>query len=138
MAQARGPRRAGRPSYGQLAGLRKTDDALDLKSSVALVMDQDTNEVLVAKNSDAVLPIASITKLMTAWWWSPGATAAGRDADHLAGRRRHREGQPFAPARRARAHPREMLHLALMSSENRAAHALGRPIRAGSMPSCRR
>jgi D-alanyl-D-alanine endopeptidase (penicillin-binding protein 7) len=43
-----------------------TDDALDLKSSVALVVDQDTSEVLFSKNDQAVLPIASLTKLMTA------------------------------------------------------------------------
>jgi D-alanyl-D-alanine endopeptidase (penicillin-binding protein 7) len=61
----RGAARA--PSFGQLAGLRATDDPLDLKSSVALVIDQDTNEVLFSKNPNAVLPIASITKLMTAW-----------------------------------------------------------------------
>ncbi|MFX4404550.1 serine hydrolase, partial [Acinetobacter baumannii] len=35
-------------------------------SSVAYVMDQNTNEVLFSKNPQAVLPIASITKLMTA------------------------------------------------------------------------
>ena len=39
---------------------------LELKSSVALVLDQETNEVLFSKNPKAVLPIASITKLMTA------------------------------------------------------------------------
>ena len=33
---------------------------------MALVLDQDTNEVLFSKNSQAVLPIASLTKLMTA------------------------------------------------------------------------
>ena len=54
------------PSFGQLVGLHSTGDALDLKSSVALVLDQDTNEVLFSKNPQAVLPIASITKLMTA------------------------------------------------------------------------
>ena len=54
------------PSFGQLYGLHAVNDPLDLKSSVALVMDQDTNEVLLAKNTQAVLPIASITKLMTA------------------------------------------------------------------------
>ena len=53
-------------SFGQIYGLHHTQDPLDLKSSVALVMDQDTNEVLLAKNSEAVLPIASLTKLMTA------------------------------------------------------------------------
>ena len=54
-----------RPSFGQLAGLHTTADMLDLKSSVAYVIDQDTNEVLLSKNDHAVLPIASITKLMT-------------------------------------------------------------------------
>src|SRR5262249_34082844 len=54
-----------RQSFGQLAGLHATEDALDLKSSVALVIDQETHEVLLSKNDHAVLPIASLTKLMT-------------------------------------------------------------------------
>ncbi|MBP8187252.1 MAG: D-alanyl-D-alanine carboxypeptidase, partial [Comamonas sp.] len=54
-----------RPSFGQMAGLHQVSDPLDLKSSVALVLDQDTKEVLLSKNDHAVLPIASITKLMT-------------------------------------------------------------------------
>ena len=54
------------PSEGHLAGLHRGDDPLDLHSSVALVVDQDTNEVLFEKNKHAVLPIASVTKLMTA------------------------------------------------------------------------
>ncbi|MGA8786002.1 MAG: serine hydrolase, partial [Polaromonas sp.] len=53
------------PSFGQIAGLHGAQDALDLKSSVALVIDQDTREVLFSKNDHAVLPIASLTKLMT-------------------------------------------------------------------------
>jgi D-alanyl-D-alanine endopeptidase (penicillin-binding protein 7) len=53
------------PSYGQQAGLHGGHDALALKSSVAFVVDQETNEVLFRKNELAVLPIASITKLMT-------------------------------------------------------------------------
>lgn len=53
------------PSFGQLAGLHASRDPLDLKSSVALVIDQDTREVLFSKNEMAVLPIASLTKLMT-------------------------------------------------------------------------
>jgi D-alanyl-D-alanine endopeptidase (penicillin-binding protein 7) len=55
-----------RPSAGQRAGLHAADDPLSLKSSVALVIDQDTEQVLFSKNPEAVLPIASITKLMTA------------------------------------------------------------------------
>ena len=54
-----------RPSFGQLAGLHGSSDELSLKSSVAYVVDQDTQEVLLSKNDNAVLPIASITKLMT-------------------------------------------------------------------------
>jgi D-alanyl-D-alanine endopeptidase (penicillin-binding protein 7) len=115
-----------RPSYGQLAGLRRTDDALDLKSSVVLVMDQDTNEVLVSKNPDAVLPIASITKLMTALVVTEAhlpldetLTITQEDVDTEKGSRsRLRVGTQLTRE--------EMLHLALMSSENRAAHALGR------------
>ena len=56
---------AGRASFGQMAGLHAVSDPLDLRSSVALVIDQDTNEVLLRKNDQAVLPIASLTKLMT-------------------------------------------------------------------------
>jgi D-alanyl-D-alanine endopeptidase (penicillin-binding protein 7) len=48
-----------------MAGLHQVSDPLDLKSSVAFVIDQDTNEVLISKNDHAVLPIASLTKLMT-------------------------------------------------------------------------
>ena len=54
-----------KPSFGQMAGLHEVNDPLDLKSSVALVIDQDTHEVLFSKNDHAVLPIASLTKLMT-------------------------------------------------------------------------
>jgi len=54
-----------KPTFGQMAGLHQVSDPLDLKSSVAFVIDQDTNEVLVSKNDHAVLPIASLTKLMT-------------------------------------------------------------------------
>ena len=54
-----------KPSFGEVAGLHSSHDALDLKSSVALVIDQDTREVLFSKNEQAVLPIASLTKLMT-------------------------------------------------------------------------
>src|SRR5215210_6350191 len=56
---------ASKPSYGQLAGLHGKQDELSLRSSVALVIDQDTNEVLFSKNEQAVLPIASLTKMMT-------------------------------------------------------------------------
>lgn len=114
------------PSFGQLAGLHKTSDALELKSAVALVLDQDTNEVLFSKNPGAVLPIASITKLMTAVVVTEAhlplnemLTISQDDVDtEKHSRSRLRVGTELSRL--------EMLHLALMSSENRAAHALGR------------
>lgn len=115
-----------RPSFGQLYGLHNTADTLELKSSVALVLDSDTNEVLFSKNPQAVLPIASLTKLMTAVVvteanlpLSETLTITEEDIDTEKGSRsRLRVGTSLSRE--------EMLHLALMSSENRAAHALGR------------
>ena len=115
-----------RPSFGQIYGLHNASDALDLKSSVALVLDQDTDEVLFSKNSQAVLPIASLTKLMTAVVVTEAnlpldepVTITEDDVDtEKFSRSRLKVGTQL---RRE-----EMLHLALMSSENRAAHALGR------------
>jgi D-alanyl-D-alanine endopeptidase (penicillin-binding protein 7) len=115
-----------RPSFGQLYGLHNTADSLDLKSSVALVLDSDTNEVLFSKNSQAVLPIASLTKLMTALVVTEAnlplnepLTVTDDDVDtEKNSRSRLKVGTTLSRE--------EMLHLALMSSENRAAHALGR------------
>src|SRR5471032_894021 len=44
------------PTMGDLAGLNLTRDPLDLKSSVALVLDQSNSEVLFEKNSNVALP----------------------------------------------------------------------------------
>ena len=114
------------PTFGQMYGLHAVDDPLDLKSSVALVMDQDTNEILLSKNTQAVLPIASITKLMTALVIVEGGqsldekiTITDEDRDTEKG-----TGSRLAPGTTLTRS--EMLHLALMSSENRAANALGR------------
>jgi len=113
-------------SFGQLYGLHHTPDPLDLKSSVAFVMDQDTNEVLLSKNSEAVLPIASLTKLMTAMVvveaklpMEEAITITSEDIDT----EKNSSSRLTVGATLTRG---ELLHLALMSSENRAAHALGR------------
>lgn len=115
-----------RPSFGQLAGLHGAEDPLELKSSVALVLDQDTNEILLSKNPEAVLPIASITKLMTATIVVEAKqpldevlTITDDDVDT----QKHSGSRLIVGTQLTRG---EMLHLALMSSENRAAHALGR------------
>ena len=116
----------GKPSFGAIAGLHGASDPLELKSSVALVIDQETQEVLFRKNDHAVLPIASLTKLMTGVIVSGAKlpmdeviTVTQDDVDTEKGSSsRLRVGTSLTRG--------ELLHLALMSSENRAAHALGR------------
>lgn len=120
-----------KPSFGQLAGLHSTADDLDLKSSVAYVIDQDTNEVLLSKNDQAILPIASITKLMTGVVLSEAKlsmdesiTITQDDVDTEKGSSsRLKVGTTLTRG--------ELLHLSLMASENRAAHALGRTFPGG-------
>jgi D-alanyl-D-alanine endopeptidase (penicillin-binding protein 7) len=115
-----------RPSLGEIYGLHGGVDSLALKSSVALVLDQNTNEVLFSKNPQVVLPIASITKLMTALVVSDSnqpldevLSISAEDVDLEKGSgSRLKVGTRLARE--------EMLHLALMASENRAANSLGR------------
>jgi D-alanyl-D-alanine endopeptidase (penicillin-binding protein 7) len=118
--------RAAPASAGQLAGLHSTEDDLNLRSSVALVMDADTKEVLLRKNDSAVLPIASLTKLMTGLVLSEAKlpmddriTITQDDVDT----EKHSSSRLRVGTTLTR---EELMHLALMSSENRAAHALGR------------
>jgi len=125
------PVAAARPSFGQLAGLHTVSDPLDLRSSVALVIDQDTQEVLLRKNDNAVLPIASLTKLMTGLVIAesnlPSAemiTITQDDVDTEKGSSsRLAVGSVLSRG--------DLMHLSLMSSENRAAHALGRTFPGG-------
>jgi D-alanyl-D-alanine endopeptidase (penicillin-binding protein 7) len=120
-----------RQSFGHAAGLNRTRDPLRLASSAAVAIDQDTGRVLVQKNEDAILPIASLTKLMTALLVSEARlpmdeviTITDDDVDN----ERHSRSRLRVGTRLTR---EEALHLALMSSENRAAHALGRTFPGG-------
>ena len=99
---------------------------LVVNSSSALIVDQRTGETLYSKQSAAVMPIASITKLMTAIVVLDAdqpldevLTISNEDIDYLKG-----TGSRLPVGTRLTR--REMLHLALMSSENRAASALAR------------
>lgn len=111
---------------GDIAGLHLTRDPLALQSNVALVMDQNTSEVLFEKNSNVALPIASLTKLMTALV----VVEARQDLEEILevtpddiDREKNSGSRLRIGAQLTRAN---MLHIALMSSENRAASALGR------------
>jgi D-alanyl-D-alanine endopeptidase (penicillin-binding protein 7) len=96
-----------------------------LRSSSALVQDAETGETVYGKNAEAVVPIASITKLMTAMVildrgldLDEKITLSRDDAVQMKGSRsRLRTGLSLTRG--------ELLLLALMSSENRAAAALG-------------
>ncbi len=115
-----------RMSAGSKLGLQSAMTEASLKSSAVLVIDQISGEVLFEKNPDSVLPIASITKLMTALVVAEAElpmtevlAITQEDADLEKGvGSRLRVG--------TRLNRGELMHLALMSSENRAAHALGR------------
>ena len=110
----------------------KAFDNVSLKSAVALVQDAATGETLISKNQGAVLPIASITKLMTAVVildaglnLEQRVVISDEDYDHLKGTRsRLRAGTVLTRD--------ELLLLALMSSENRAAAAHGRTYPGGT------
>jgi D-alanyl-D-alanine endopeptidase (penicillin-binding protein 7) len=111
---------------GDIAGLNRTRDPLELRSSVAYVMDQASSEVLFEKNSAVALPIASITKLMTGLV----VVQAHQDLDEVltiseaeVDRHKFTSSRLAVGTRMTRAN---LLHIALMSSENRAAAALGR------------
>jgi len=124
VAQQPAPRR---PSVGEMTGLRATADELDLHSSVALVVDQDTEEVLFEKNAEAVLPIASITKLMTALVITEAGLPLNERLTVTAEDARVRAGNPRSTLHAgARLSRESALQLALMASENRAAYLLGR------------
>ncbi|QBE64763.1 serine hydrolase [Pseudoduganella lutea] len=117
---------AARPTMGDLAGLNLTRDPLDLKSNVALVVDQANAEVLFEKNAGVALPIASITKMMTGLV----VVEANQNMDEeLTVTEDDVDRAKFSSSRLKvgdRLTRRNMLHIALMSSENRAASALGR------------
>jgi D-alanyl-D-alanine endopeptidase (penicillin-binding protein 7) len=113
-------------SAGDVAGLNLTRDPLALASSVALVLDQSNSEVLFEKNSSVALPIASITKLMTGLV----VVQAQQDMNEIltitdddVDREKHTGSRLRVGAQMTRGN---LLHIALMSSENRAAAALGR------------
>ena len=97
-----------------------------LRSAAAIVQDAETGEILYDKNASAVTPIASITKLMTAMVvldagvdLDESIAISREDMDSLRGT--HSRLKPGMHLSRD-----ELLRLALMASENRAAAALGR------------
>jgi serine-type D-Ala-D-Ala endopeptidase (penicillin-binding protein 7) len=101
-------------------------DKLPLKASVAYVIDQESGEELLGKNDADVRPIASLTKLMTGLIVAEAGLPLDeriRITDDDVDRLKHSSSRLKVGTELSR---REALHLALMSSENRASHALAR------------
>jgi D-alanyl-D-alanine endopeptidase (penicillin-binding protein 7) len=115
-------------------GFARAGDGPKLRSAVALVQDAESGETLYEKNSDTILPIASITKLMTALV----ALERGLDLEQRVAVSQEDLRSTRSSRVRGRLRPGsvltrdELLLLALMASENRAAAALARTYPGGT------
>jgi D-alanyl-D-alanine endopeptidase (penicillin-binding protein 7) len=117
------------PGSARLAAthVRKaTLDEPDLRSSSVFILDATHSSVLFARHADVAMPIASITKLMTALVVLQAKQSLDEPIqvtreDVSSGKGAYSRLLPGTTLTRG-----DLLHLALMSSENRAAHALGR------------
>jgi len=117
----------------ELSGsVHRANSSPKLSSNIALILDEKSLQPLYAKNADTVAPIASITKLMTAMVvldanlpLNEEVSVDVADLDTLKGTHsRLRIGMTFTRS--------ELLKLALMASENRAAAALARTYPGGT------
>ncbi len=105
---------------------KSATDGPSLRSSSVLIWDATHSTVLYSRRADVAMPIASITKLMTALIVLQGGQSldefieVSRDDVFVgkSGVSRLKVGTVLSRG--------DLIHLALMSSENRAAHALGR------------
>jgi D-alanyl-D-alanine endopeptidase (penicillin-binding protein 7) len=98
----------------------------DVRSAAALVVDEASSEVLYARRATQPVPVASITKLMSALVvLESGQSRSEKLAITRDDIKRTRGSQSRLPVG-ARLSRGDLLHLSLMSSENRAAQALGR------------
>ena len=96
-----------------------------LKSSSVLIMDQSDSSVLYSRHSDVAMPIASITKLMTALVVLDAKQPLDEPLQITDADRNLPKGGFSRLAVGTTLSRGDLMHLALMSSENRAAHALG-------------
>ncbi|MET0266377.1 MAG: serine hydrolase [Duganella sp.] len=106
--------------------------AVPLGSQSVLVVEDDTGKIILEKNADVQVPIASLTKLMTAMVVLDAKQSMAEpieidraDVDTL----KHSTSRVPVGAELSRA---EALQLALMSSDNRAAASLARTFPGGN------
>jgi D-alanyl-D-alanine endopeptidase (penicillin-binding protein 7) len=97
-----------------------------LRSGAALVLDTTHSAVLYSRNAEVAMPIASITKLMTALVIMDAQQPLDEPIEIGAEDRSPGKGSRSRLVPGTRLTRGDLMHLALMASENRAAHALGR------------
>jgi D-alanyl-D-alanine endopeptidase (penicillin-binding protein 7) len=112
------------PAFAHSAGDLQVQP--QLRSSAFLVLDETSSSVLFSRHAEVPTPIASITKLMTALVVLDSAQSLDETLTVTDADREHGRGAFSRLAIGAQLSRADLLHLALMSSENRAAHALGR------------
>ena len=115
--------------------LERASQAPALRSSAALVLDATGSSVLYARRSDVAMPIASITKLMTALVVMDAGQPLDETLEITAEDVAHGRGAFSRLTPGVELTRGDLMHLALMASENRAAHALGRSY-PGGMQAC--
>lgn len=107
----------------------------DLRSTAFYILDESDSKVLAARNEKVAAPIASITKLMTALVVLEARQSMDQVIAITRDDVRATAGGHSRLAAGARLSRADLLHLALMSSENRAAHALCR-VYPGGVQAC--
>ncbi len=98
----------------------------DVRSGSVLILDEETSSVLYARQANIASPIASITKLMTALVVLDSGQSLDEMVELTQADRSSGKGAYSRLPVGAKLSRGDLLHLALMASENRAAHALGR------------
>lgn len=123
---SRAAKRLQRERERELSEYREINGLPVLRSAYALVLDQKSGEPIFSKNPDHATPIASITKLMTAMVVLDASlpmeeiiTVSDADVDHM----KHTRSRLPVGTAVARS---DLMHMALIASENRAAAALSR------------
>jgi D-alanyl-D-alanine endopeptidase (penicillin-binding protein 7) len=101
-------------------------DEPGLRSSAALVLDETHSSVLYSRNADVAMPIASISKLVTALTVADAKQPMDEVIEITEEDRAVGKGAFSRLAVGTRLTRGDLFHLALMASENRAAHALAR------------
>lgn len=109
-----------------------THARIKLRSHIALVFDEREQEVMFERNAEQVVPVASLSKLMTAMVVLDASqaldeeiTISNEDKDRIRySRSRLRTGMKFTR--------KDLLQIALVASENRAAMALARTYPGGT------